>query len=172
MTTTAAAFAVALLATGCDPELPQPDPAPEHQFAPADTTITYAFTDSSVPPEYHRSFVLTVTGGVGTVVVDSYDEEMARDEQEVSAAVVEGLIDAYNEGDLTDVFEPDLPDDEGCAGGQTFALTLEDAEEEASTTIYRCADGSEELALALAEAAGPLLEVFDIGALTEDRYRL
>lgn len=155
-------------ATGCDGG---GSPVPDHQFSATDTTITYAFTDSSVPPEYHRSFVLTIVDGVGTVVVDSYGDETASDEQEVSSAAVEGVIDSYNAGELSGVFNPDLPDDEGCAGGQTFALTLEDATEEASTSIYRCDDASEDAALALAEAASPLLEDFDISALTEDRYR-
>lgn len=174
----ASVLAAVALATGCGPGPSGPDPsttseslAPEHQFDPAATTITYAFTDSSVPPEYHRSFTLTVEGGVGTIVVDSYGDETARDEQEVSSAVVEDLVDAYNAGELSHVFEPDLPDDEGCAGGQTFALALAEGDTEDSTSIYRCSEESDERALELAEAAAPLLESFDIATLTEDRYR-
>lgn len=161
----AAVLATAAVAGGCSAE-------PAHQFDPAATTIVYEFTDSSVPPEYHRSFTLTVEGGIGTIVVGTYDEETARDEQEVSSAVVEDLVAAYNAGDLADVFDVKLPDDNGCGGGQTFELTFDDGSEEASTTIYRCSDESEEPALALAAVADPLLDPFDIDTLTEGRYRL
>lgn len=41
---------------------------------PATTTVTLRFRDSSVPPEYHRSYVLTVSEGQVHVVVDSYGD--------------------------------------------------------------------------------------------------
>jgi hypothetical protein len=36
--------------------------------------VTLRFRDSSVPPEYHRSYVLTVSEGQVHVVVDSYGD--------------------------------------------------------------------------------------------------
>ena len=44
---------------------------------PDDATVTYAFTDSSVPPQYHRSVTLTVTRDEAHIVVDSYGDVLA-----------------------------------------------------------------------------------------------
>lgn len=167
MVTAAALIAVAAVATACDAGATEP----RHEFLSADTTITYRFTDSSVPPEYHRSFVLTIAGGVGTVVVDSYGQETARDEQEVSDAVVQDFLTEYHEGGLDEIFEADIPEDDGCAGGTTVALTLEDAEVTEAISIYRCGtDEGERAAIAMMEATLPLLGPFDMPGLTEDRY--
>ncbi|WP_420114140.1 hypothetical protein [Pseudactinotalea sp.] len=173
----ASVLAAVALATGCGPGPSGPDPsttseslAPEHQFDPAATTITYAFTDSSVPPEYHRSFTLTVEGGVGTIVVDSYGDETARDEQEVSSAVVEDLVDAYNAGELAGVFGWEAADGGGCDGGRTFALALENDTEVAEASLLQCAGDNADLLQALTDAADPLLDAFDIESLTEGRY--
>lgn len=178
---TVAVLATLALATGCGPWLPDPDPspepsttseslAPEHQLDATNTTITYAFTDSSVDPSYHRSFTLTVEGGVGTIVIDAYGDELARDEQEVSSAVVEDLIDAYNTGELAGVFGWEAADDEVCDGGRTFELTLEDDAERAEASLYECGGDNADHLAALTDAADPLLDGFDIESLTEGRY--
>ena len=44
---------------------------------PDDATVTYAFTDSSVPPQYHRSVTLTVTRDEAHIVIDSYGDVLA-----------------------------------------------------------------------------------------------
>ena len=36
--------------------------------------IIYRFGDASVPPDYHRSYTITVTAGGVRIVVDSYGD--------------------------------------------------------------------------------------------------
>ena len=39
---------------------------------PADATVSYTFRDSSVPPPYHRSYVITFNRDRARIVVDRY----------------------------------------------------------------------------------------------------
>lgn len=163
--TAAVALAAVALTAGCD----SGPSAPEHQFSAADTTITFSFTDSSVAPEHHRSFVLTIVDGRGTIVVDSYGDETARDEQPVSSDAVEDLLASYNAGELAEAFGPTDPET-GCAGGTAVGLTLEDDEATATTSISQCGGANEVAAATLRDAIDPLLQAFDIADLTEGRY--
>ena len=43
---------------------------------PATAEVEYRFNDSSVAPEYHRSYTITVQGGEARMVVDSYGDEL------------------------------------------------------------------------------------------------
>ena len=44
---------------------------------PPGATVTYEFHDSSVPPPYHRSYVLTFDRAGARIVVDSYGDVLA-----------------------------------------------------------------------------------------------
>lgn len=161
---TAAAAAAVLVLSGCGGT---PDPKPTDV---ADAEITYSFTDSSVPPQYHRSFTLTIENGVGTLVVSAYGDELSRTEEQIDHKLIDDLFAQYRAGDLDDVFHPNTGDD-GCAGGTTYALELESADDEhAATSIYSCGSDSEKLAAKLREAADPIVNTFDIEELTERRY--
>lgn len=142
---------------------------PVATFDPAATTITYSFTDSSVPPEYHRSFDLTIADGTGTVVVRTYDEEVAREEAAVDPAAVNELVTAYNDGDLSEVFATP-EDDDGCTGGTGVAIVLDDGEHQDEAELYVCDDANTEAATQLRTAVAPLLAAFDIEEVTEGRY--
>lgn len=156
---------LAILLAGCSgPGLGQ-----QHDFDGDATTITFRFRDGSVPPEYHRSFTLTVVDGEGTVVVDVYGEEHEPVTAPVDPAAVDALLTAYREGELDDAFEPQQESD--CVGGGTVALTFADADAEVSTSITPCTDEQQALAQQLRDAVAPLLAEFDIATLTEDRYR-
>jgi hypothetical protein len=45
--------------------------------------ITYRFEDSSVPPEYHRSYTITLTPERVNIVVDSYGDFIAQKEYKI-----------------------------------------------------------------------------------------
>lgn len=49
----------------------------DHATTQSITKIVYSFKDSSVPPQYHRSYTITVTSGQAHIVVDSYGEILA-----------------------------------------------------------------------------------------------
>lgn len=161
---TGAAAAAVLVLSGC---VGTPDTKPTDV---ADAEITYSFTDSSVPPQYHRSFTLTVENGVGTLVVSAYGDELSRTEEQIDQKLIDDLFAQYRAGDLDDVFDPNSGDD-GCAGGTTYALELESADDEqATTSIYVCGGDSKELAAELRAATDPIVNTFDIEELTEGRY--
>lgn len=87
---------------------------------PDDAMVEYDFQDSSVPPQYHRSYVLTVTQTESQIVVDSYGEVLADQTVATSPEVWQRLGDGY----------PELaglslsPQADGCTGGTSFALTV------------------------------------------------
>jgi len=69
---------------GCSGSLS--DAAGLSSLDPAATQIEYRFNDSSLPPEYHRSYTVTADEGQVHIVVDSYgdvlhDETAALDDQ-------------------------------------------------------------------------------------------
>lgn len=167
----AAVLAAVALLSACGSSSTATDEPDEtgHAFDSADTTVEFVFIDSSVAPEYHRSFTLTVVDGTGTVVVDVYGDETTREEAGVDPGAVADLLAAYRDGELDAAFE-DVRDDDGCSGGTTFELTLDDGRERAATSVYRCGGVNDELAETLATAVAPLLDAFDIVALTDGRY--
>ncbi|WP_156393624.1 MULTISPECIES: hypothetical protein [unclassified Nocardioides] len=92
---------------------------------PAATTVHVHFTDSSVPPEDHRSWDLTLDQDTVHLVVDSYGDVLADETVEISAGrwkdFVADLDDAVDElGEPEDV-------EEGCTGGTAMSLEVQDA---------------------------------------------
>ncbi|MFP4384799.1 MAG: hypothetical protein ACLFST_10500 [Spirochaetia bacterium] len=87
------------------------------------TAVVYRFGDSSVPPEYHRSYTITVTPASALAVVDSYGKELNRekvriDESDFSRALK--LISDENIGPA----KKTRNGTEGCTGGTTEELIL------------------------------------------------
>lgn len=96
-------------------DLPPPDLTPT-------ATVTYEFHDSSVPPPYHRSYVLTFDSTGARIVVDSYGEVLAD-----RTAAMTG--DAWNEvaRSFPDVGAITVVDPaQGCTGGTSFAVSVAD----------------------------------------------
>ncbi len=80
-------------------------------------TFTFRFSDSSVPPEYHRSWTVEMSAdGAGTYVVDSYGDV-------ISEGTVE-LDDETWSRMLATIPDVDGEVGEGCAGGTSRALTV------------------------------------------------
>jgi hypothetical protein len=88
---------------------------------PDDATVTYAFTDSSVPPQYHRSVTLTVTRDEAHIVIDSYGDVLADERVPTPASVWETLGSTLPAVEALTVEAPG----EGCTGGTALTLTVE-----------------------------------------------
>jgi hypothetical protein len=96
-------------------------PTPEVIVLPDDATITYRFGDASLPPEFHRSYTVTVTSSEVQLAVDSYgtpinEVTVAMDDSTWTALAtvppeIIGLI-------------PETAQD--CDGGTTRSLTIDD----------------------------------------------
>ena len=87
-----------------------------------DATIEYHYGDSSVPPEYHRSYTLTVTKGGVHAVVDSYGDVLHDVTEPLPPEVWRELVRTAD--DVVDL--PVDEDEEPCTGGTTRDLTIED----------------------------------------------
>ncbi len=102
------------------------------------TDLVYEFMDSSVPPEHHRSYTITVTANQASVVIDSYGDVLADEQYDVTAEQVADLKDSLASNNIRNCT---LPDDDGCAGGTGQAITLSDGQGEVfGGTVYSCAN--------------------------------
>jgi len=127
-------------------------------------TVVYRFLDSSLPPEFHRSFRITADVNTSRLTIDSYndildDASMATDFDALTLV-------------LTRLRQSDLPEetgfsDDGCTGGRSSFLTLYQTSDlqtpVRSIGIYQC--DSEEATLAMPELRNiidPVLEPFDV----------
>ena len=87
---------------------------------PDDAMVEYGFQDSSVPPPYHRSYVLTITVDESRIVVDSYGDVLADETMPTSPEVWRQLGDGYPELAGLSLSPPV----EECTGGTSFDLTV------------------------------------------------
>ena len=92
--------------------------------APVDE-IVYHFQDSSVPPEYHRSVTITAKPGSILRVVDSYGDEIERQEQTLDDEQFGALVEAFRKAGLKSKGEGvGLA---GCTGGTGESLKVSNA---------------------------------------------
>lgn len=161
----------------CDGSDPEPDESESSSgaggdrsvlFDADDVVISYHFTDASVQPDTHRSFELQATAGTGTVTVSAYGDTLDTVESDVDPAAIEGLLTAFETGDLDAIFH--APEIEACDGGTSYFLKLMGVEHSVSARVDVCGGDGRDLAEQLVTAMQPLLEPFDIEDLTDGRY--
>lgn len=96
-----------------------------NQGLPQDAVVSYAYHDSSVPPQYHRSESLTVTQGEAHLVIDSYGDVLA-DERVPTPSAVWDLLGST----LPSVLDLQAqPEGDGCTGGTGIDLVIASGEE-------------------------------------------
>lgn len=125
--------------------------------------LTYRFNDASVPPEYHRSYVVTASDGSVQIVVDSYGDILHDEQAPLDQATFQSVLDRLD--DLVADEQSD-DDDEGCTGGTSSELTVADADGVVITDLSTTScGGSDQASAQLSEAVEPLLAGFDMGEL-------
>lgn len=113
---------------------------------PDDAVITYRFLDSSVPPQYHRSWTLTVTKQDEEIAVDSYGDVLGGGRAETPEAVWAGLAAGLPQIEALTVSD----DTQGCTGGTGEAVTVESGGAVlVDLTVYECGGVNAEAAQAL-----------------------
>lgn len=110
---------------GCGSEAASPSESgvPSGGLA-ADALITYQFLDSSVPPQYHRSYELTVTAKESRIVVDSYGDILADERVATDPAVWATLGSTVGQVSSLVAVEPE----QGCTGGTATSLAVIEGE--------------------------------------------
>lgn len=160
----AATVAAALTLAGCGSDDSTPIGSGDG-LGPADTEVVLRFTDSSVPPEYHRSYVLTADGSDVHVVVDSYGDVL----HDVTEPLPEQVWDEVvtNLADAEGLTGTDDRDDGDCAGGTTTQITVtEGSTTELDLTVADCAgDDNEDTLERIAEITAPLADIVDLPSL-------
>ena len=89
---------------------------------PPTVTVTYEFHDSSVPPPYHRSYVLTFDHDTARIVVDSYGDVLADRTAPMTENAWSQVAQSFPEVQGLTVVEPE----QGCTGGTSFAVSVAD----------------------------------------------
>lgn len=98
--------------------------------------IVYQFIDSSVPPEYHRSYTITVSPQKMKIVVDSYGDILAVKEYEIEKEQFEYVLESFFKNHIRN---ENLGDEGGCTGGTTEKLSLLNDEKEIfNGIVYHC----------------------------------
>ena len=98
--------------------------------------ITYHFTDASVPPEYHRSYTITITSDKVRIVVDSYGKILKDEGYEISKKLYDDIKDSLTRNKIRNCT---LGDDAGCSGGTIERISFSDGKNEIfSGSVYHC----------------------------------
>ena len=98
--------------------------------------ITYHFGDASIPPEYHRSYTVTVTTDKIRIVVDSYGDILADKEYEITSKQFDDIRNSLKRNKIRNCT---LGDDKGCSGGTIERISFSDGENKIfSGSVYHC----------------------------------
>lgn len=97
---------------------------PEEKAAPlaGATQVVWRFRDSSVPPEYHRSYVITVTPASIRKVVDSYGKVLGDESAPFDQARFDRVLAAIAKHGLA--ARPPAAEESGCSGGTSHGIEV------------------------------------------------
>jgi|CXWK01.1.fsa_nt_gi hypothetical protein len=163
---TAACALLALLAAAlgaCGTNLRTADST---ELDPATTEVVLHFHDSSVPPPYHRSYVLTVSDGQVHAVVDSYGDVLHDVTEPVPRAEWVAFLDGLDD-ELATMPDPEQSD-EACTGGTSIDFTVNDGSiNRVDLEVPNCgSDANSRITDRLSAIMEPFAERVDLAALT------
>ena len=99
--------------------------ASEHSTALPDlseaTQIEYRFGDSSLPPDYHRSYTIVITEIKKSITIDSYGDTLLSRDYPNSSASFTAFKDELSKKGIAKHGEVD---NGGCSGGTTESIRL------------------------------------------------
>ena len=135
-------LAMAILCIGCTSKS-----LPEGGISDSDwnetTKIIYRFGDSSLPPDYHRSYTITVTEDLITVSIDSYGDELLAREFPFSAEEFQALKEKLAKSGMKKHL---MKGEDGCTGGTTESVSLYKPQEKFfDAYVYHCSGDSGDL---------------------------
>jgi len=101
--------------------------------------MEYRFKDSSVPPEYHRSFTIILTTSKIYLVVDCYGDTLNRQTYKDGGLSLKELKKAFSTYNIS---KGKKKKDDGCSGGTTDEISCFIGEKAVfNAWLYHCADG-------------------------------
>jgi hypothetical protein len=98
--------------------------------------IVYQYMDASVPPEYHRSYVITLTPYIIKIIVDSYGDIIAAKDYEIKKDQYANIVRSFQDNRIRNI---KLDEIEDCTGGTGERIICYVGEKELfSGTVYYC----------------------------------
>ena len=85
------------------------------------TRIEYRFGDSSVAPDYHRSYVITITESTKTIAIDSYGDVLLTRQYSNTPSDFQAVKEELSKKGIKTHKEKDSG---GCSGGTSETLRL------------------------------------------------
>ncbi len=114
---------------------------PPLRFADSEADqVTYRFTDSSVPPRYHRSYSIVVTAQTVSLTVDSYGDIIAQKKRPSSPEQLQILLALLDEAQIR---KGRKSKELGCTGGTGDRISTHQAGDPIFDAYsYNCKDES------------------------------
>lgn len=104
--------------------------------------IVFEFHDASVPPDDHRSYIISITPTTLYYVVDSYGEVIKKDSLEIGKQKWEQCKNAFESAGIRNVIEKESI--EGCTGGTGNSIKIFNGHDFLFLGYqYRCGDFNE-----------------------------
>lgn len=98
--------------------------------------IIYRFIDASVPPQYHRSYTITVSKSNAHIAVDSYGDVLAEKDFPVSSRQFDNLLTSFQKNKIRNC---KIDEGHGCTGGTSEKISLSDGDKDVfSGWVYHC----------------------------------
>ena len=98
--------------------------------------IIYRFGDASVPPDYHRSYTITVTADAVRIVVDSYGKILADKMYKITLEQFNAIKKSLLSNKIKNCT---LDEEDGCTGGTSERISFVDNKKKIfSGSIYHC----------------------------------
>lgn len=99
--------------------------------------FSYEFTDSSVPPPFHRSYTIDVDKDTVHLTVDSYGDTLAQKEYPMPENGFELIANAFLKHKINKRFKEKKS--KGCTGGTTRAISWRTKNNDFfDASLYRC----------------------------------
>jgi len=132
-------------------------------FDPGTTRVVVAFDDSSVPPQYHRSYRITVRDRKAHVVVDSYGTVLHDETVTIAAADWDRFVGGLH-GQLAGIDQPEDP--RPCPGGTVLDVAITSGSTRFHRNIPACNEHDRDLDDRLDAVLAPIAEAVHLDALT------
>lgn len=131
------------------------------------SAISYTYVGSSTAPEFHQEYRVVVKPEEATIRVGTYGTVDGSEEPAGTATVA--ITDEIWSGLVAETASlPSGDDADGCTGGSTRTIKVEDADGSAhSATIEDCGSANEGASEQLEDLIEPVLALFDLDELDD-----
>lgn len=131
------------------------------------STITYTYVGSSTPPEFHQEYRIVVDAEEATIRVGTYGT-VDGSEEPVGTATVAITDEIWSDLVADTASLPSGEDDDGCTGGSTRTVEVEDADGPVrDASIHDCGSANEQASEQLEDVIEPVLALFDLDELDD-----